>query len=653
MRTIVDADGIAINGLDITSAGLVQTTAAHTAGISVDDHVVTKGYADANYGNGLDNLEDVGAGVEDTASGTGSFTWQNMRLQNNIIESLTTYMAIRNTIVPDNSEILDIGRSGFGWRDIYVNDIVLGDTANAATIRTIAAAGSAGNIAVHINTQGEGTFRVESGIAIMLDIVQSVTDTSWLELLGDNSATYKRLSTKGVSANLDFQLYPKGTGTVVTSAAHTSNIAADDDVITKGYADANYSGSGGWALTGTSTLTGTTTIDVAANVLTFLESDAATNTVVNVASFDHLTSATPANDTFGVEISLGTDTADGLHYINLQAITTDTITAAVDTTFRITGTSNNIDDVGYLEIRGEGAATNPGALILGAGASLDASANDCVVIGRAAFGGGDDSVVIGERAGTTTNPGNWNRTVIIGQFAGGGTTLNGNDAVMIGSQAKATQDDSTAVGARSDAVFESTALGTDSQALSNSSIACGMQAIVNTTSNDAIAIGHFATVAAATSGAIMMGHHSSAITNARTDSFALGWNETIPAMWIENYTALTTGVATQTATVDIPIDASSTYNLWVQIVAGEDDAAPTLWMSTVHHILAYRDGTNNVVLIDSQLDKLRSTAAATQLMDSSAAASTTNVRLTFTGPDTDTADINWRALVKMTKVASN
>ena len=44
----------------------------------------------------------------------------------------------------------------------------------------------------------------------------------------------------GATANQDLLLTPKGTGTVVTSAAHTSNISAADDVLTKGYADANY-----------------------------------------------------------------------------------------------------------------------------------------------------------------------------------------------------------------------------------------------------------------------------------------------------------------------------------------------------------------------------------------------------------------------------
>jgi hypothetical protein len=54
----------------------------------------------------------------------------------------------------------------------------------------------------------------------------------------------REIRVAGSGTNINLLLTPKGTGTVTTSSAHTANITADDDVITKGYADANYGGSG-------------------------------------------------------------------------------------------------------------------------------------------------------------------------------------------------------------------------------------------------------------------------------------------------------------------------------------------------------------------------------------------------------------------------
>jgi hypothetical protein len=66
-----------------------------------------------------------------------------------------------------------------------------------------------------------------------LDVTNSITGSGII------------LSSAGTDANVDINITPKGTGTISTSAGHTANISAADDVITKGYADANYAGGSG------------------------------------------------------------------------------------------------------------------------------------------------------------------------------------------------------------------------------------------------------------------------------------------------------------------------------------------------------------------------------------------------------------------------
>jgi len=190
------------------------------------------------------------------------------------------------------------------------------------------------------------------------------------------------------------------------------------------------------------------------------------------------------------------------------------------------------------------------------------------------------------------------------------------------------------------------AIGDGTVTNSARTIVMGLAAVA--TADDGQAYGNGSEVDA--EGAIMMGHHSGQVTNSRSDSFALGWNETLPSLWIEKYTTTTSGVA-GTSTVDIPLDASSTYVLNIRAVGGEDDASPTMYAARTFDVLAHRDGSGNVV-VDGQNGGLLMEAGG-ENKNITVTASTTNVRITFTGPDTTSTDMNWRAVVQLTKVDSN
>ena len=83
----------------------------------------------------------------------------------------------------------------------------------------------------------------EEGGGSSLENISDDTDNSLL--IGDSAkAGNVLLKAQGTGTNIDVPIVPKGTGTLKAQGNHESNISDDDDVITKGYGDANYLGGG-------------------------------------------------------------------------------------------------------------------------------------------------------------------------------------------------------------------------------------------------------------------------------------------------------------------------------------------------------------------------------------------------------------------------
>lgn len=356
-----------------------------------------------------------------------------------------------------------------------------------------------------------------------------------------------------------------------------------------------------------------------------------------------------------------------------------------------TGTKGNeYISIGY---NANAGAINIGTQSVTIGYSASAQSDQAIAIGFTATAKANAITVIGDNAGNTSGT-HGVSAVVIGDSAGAGTLNIGTDAILIGDSAKADTSGSIAIGLDAGAVTGQTNgtnwiaigegaghaggggtidIGTEAVVVGYYSAADGLGAVMigsnaGVYADYGIAIGHTSgangvgsigigrNCSGGVDGAIMMGYTTGDLTNDRTNSFALGWSENIPSMWIEKYTATTTGVA-GTATVDIPIDSSSTYNIEIQIVGGETDATPTMYYSNLYHAGVYRIGTGNATFMGGVtaggIEQQRSAAASTENVTASISVSTTNLRITFNGPDTTSTAMNWRALVRMTKVISN
>jgi hypothetical protein len=285
---------------------------------------------------------------------------------------------------------------------------------------------------------------------------------------------------------------------------------------------------------------------------------------------------------------------------------------------------------------------------------------DSIAIGRGASVVALRGISIGNNVVSTAT----SSTIAIGESI----TLTGSNSIAIG-EGVISASSAIAIGQSADAgATGSIAMGriSDVDPGAEQAIAIGDNAIVSGgTADSSIAVGHDALTSAlgaiavgrqmnATgTGAILFGHHTAALTNARTNSFAVGWDETIPSIWIEKYTATTSGVG-GTATIDIPLDASSTYTLEIMVTGGETDATPTMFASRTFDALYQRIGSGSAVEEGEDAGTLLlSSAATTENVNITIAPSGNNVRISITGPDTTSTAMNWRALVKLTKVVSN
>ncbi len=175
-----------------------------------------------------------------------------------------------------------------------------------------------------------------------------------------------------------------------------------------------------------------------------------------------------------------------------------------------------------------------------------------------------------------------------------------------------------------------------------------MKPALNIDFNDSkFSIGRQTEVAAV--GAIVLGYGPfSKLVNNRTNSLGIGWNETFPALWIEQDKANTTD-ATLAILKTILLDPSSTYHVHVRVIGGETDGSPTERAMYTMEGLFYRIGSGNVVqqgatnyitAIEStgSMDCIFVTGASTVLVKAIGVAAT---------------NMNWRTIVTISKVESN
>lgn len=296
---------------------------------------------------------------------------------------------------------------------------------------------------------------------------------------------------------------------------------------------------------------------------------------------------------------------------------------------------------------------------------------------------------------------------------GDNASVGGDSAIAIGRNVTAIGALSISIGASSDALGsgitignnaqsdnQGLALGGSAEAHENFSIAIGTSAASNTggTTNIgsitiggnangnasaviglySMAMGYFAhsnsegsqaygrLITAGADQAILMGYSAQfTITNDRANSFAVGWgvsgsaSQSIPAIWIETYVATTTGVA-GTATMDIPLDEDSVYTIEITVTGGEQDATPTMFCSfkfigayqritTAAPVALGSTPSGSPVAYVAESGEV-SSAGATENLDAALSISGNNIRITVSGADTTSTDMDWRALVKLTKV---
>ena len=208
--------------------------------------------------NTLYNLSDTN--ISSPVSGsilkfnTTSNKWEDIKLLN-ILDGAGNGLIIGDTSTTGNVDIaaqgLDatvdinlIAKSAFGKvmiTDSVASSALTMDGASVITDNELLTFGaSSGNVMVVRPTRVEpSTQTVHLGDNVTGWPSATITN---IHLGADNSiGTTRTINTIGTEANIGISFEPKGTGVITTTSAHTTNISGNDDLITKGYADSNYS----------------------------------------------------------------------------------------------------------------------------------------------------------------------------------------------------------------------------------------------------------------------------------------------------------------------------------------------------------------------------------------------------------------------------
>lgn len=146
-----------------------------------------------------------------------------------------------------------------------------------------------------------------------------------------------------------------------------------------------------------------------------------------------------------------------------------------------------------------GGITAPGSGTLSEAYGANASAGDLSTsVGYNANANGTDSVAVGNSANADAD-----RATVVGE----GAQSLADDGTAIGTAASANEK-GTSLGAASVSTFNAVACGRNARATSDNSVAVGDSAFVDTGSNHAMAIGRSATVPPSCSGSIAVGRNA-------------------------------------------------------------------------------------------------------------------------------------------------
>lgn len=466
--------------LVLLTTGIVQTSSAHTVGISADDDVLTKGYADANYGG----FSQGALGVLNYSNGAGGWTASTLSVSGSEISTSSGGI----TLDPSNGNV-----------------IIKGPAASDANLYWSQNGNTKANI-----------FWDNSPVGFVLDV--SLASES----------------------NVPIRLLPKGTGTVSTSSSHTTNISADNDIITKKYFDDNLSA-----------------------IFPYIVDDASTNTSIEIAEFRRTTSGAPTNGiggyiTIGVESTAGTVNAARFDSIltrldgglegsvtRLHGLAGGTITQVL----AVNASSTSFGNYGFhsIAIGQDAIASGTDAIAIGGG--TDATSTESIAMGRNAQSTSNRTIAIGDSSNATfgdaiaIGPSSLATAtstiaiglgaeaeaidnIAIGTDAGDTSSLTkGGGAITIGansnSGASAIGSNSVTVGPNStNSGIASALLGPANTISANNAVAAGQQA--NVSGLGGIAIGN--NVTASVQGASILGYHTTTQTNSTEDSFMLAWD---------------------------------------------------------------------------------------------------------------------------------
>jgi hypothetical protein len=153
-----DVSATSFNSVALTTGGVATNFLNETGAYSVPTGLIA-------------NLEDSGANVQNSAAGTGAFTWDNIILNISGISanglSITAVgtdleifsndvIRMNNRVHPVTSSTLGLGGTARSWLNLYVDDIILGATSTTGATRTITASGVLADIGITLTPKGTG-----------------------------------------------------------------------------------------------------------------------------------------------------------------------------------------------------------------------------------------------------------------------------------------------------------------------------------------------------------------------------------------------------------------------------------------------------------------------------------------------------------------
>jgi hypothetical protein len=301
----VDIDGNIFIAGNVKAAAIGLTYFADYTASFVARSLIDKGYADATYAA----IGSGGWAVTGNTDITG-----NVNILPDVDGTRNLYIGADDSEVP-TKKVANLG--------LFGGNIYMYSSSTSISL------GAGAGIDILSDTNG---VRLESSGSIKL--------YSNTILIGNATGSENAaLTVASVGANSNLIITPKGTGTVSTSAAHTTNISANDDVITKGYADGAYAlASGGpyLPLAG-GTMGGNLILDTGIDLIVS-DTTAINNGTMDIITWDASQNVSIPNG--GLLVSGGTMEFQGSTGLNEFLL--NSLAANPDLTFQENGTSKAI-----------------------------------------------------------------------------------------------------------------------------------------------------------------------------------------------------------------------------------------------------------------------------------------------------------------------